>query len=130
MSHGLLTEEWADGVYSFRLGYGQWLELDQLLQVGPMALYVRLLDRTWKANDLREVIRVGLIGGGGSPAQALRLAKLYVEDRPIAESLGLALRIISAALFLPDGVDKPGEAQATEISTSGSTSPSPTGTLQ
>lgn len=129
MSHGLITEEWADGVYSFRIAYGQWLELDQLLQVGPLALYKRLLLGDWKANDIREITRVGLIGGGGSPAQALRLVKVYVEDRPIAEGVGLALKILAAALFLPDGVSKPtGEAVATEITDL--TSPSPTETLQ
>lgn len=129
--HGLVTQDWGDGTYTFRLAYGQWLELDQLLGVGPMALYVRLLNRQWKANDIREVVRLGLIGGGCDPLKALRLVKNYVEDRPLLESLPVALSIVAASLTPPDGVRKPGEAEAAETdATSASTSPPHTETLQ
>jgi hypothetical protein len=129
--HGLITEDWGDGTYQFRLGYGQWLELDQLLQVGPLALYARLLNRQWKANDLREIVRLGLIGGGCEPLKALRLVKNYVEDRPLLESVPFALKIMEAGLIVPDGARKPGEAGAAPSdATNASTSQPPTETLQ
>lgn len=129
--HGLVIEDWADGSYQFRLAYGQWLELDQLLQVGPMALYVRLLDRQWKANDIREIIRLGLIGGGCNPIKALQLTKTYVEERPLLESLPLAMEIVSASLTPPKGDRKPGKAKAAQkTETSASTSGPPSETLE
>lgn len=129
--HGLITREWGDGDYQFRLAYGQWLELDQLLGVGPMALYRRLINSQWKANDLREIIRLGLIGGGCDPLKALRLVKVYVEDRPLLESVEIAALIMEAGLVVPDGARKPGEAEAARTeATSASTSPPHTETLQ
>jgi hypothetical protein len=129
MSHGLITKDFADGTYSFRLAYGQWLELQEALNCGPLELYVNLLQRKWRVQHLREIIRIGLIGGGTNPADALRLVKRYVEDRPIIESVQLALEIVAASLTLPEGAEVPaGEAEPAE--TEGSTSLASLETLQ
>jgi len=131
MSHGLITKEFADGVYSFRLAYGQWLELQEALNCGPLELYVNLLQRKWRVQHLREIVRIGLIGGGTTPPDALRLVKRYVEERPIIESVQLALEIVAASLTLPEGAEVPaGEAEAAKTDTAGSTLPPSTGTLQ
>lgn len=121
MTHGLITREFADGTYSFRLAYGQWLELQEAVNCGPLELYVNLLQRRWRIQNLREIIRIGLIGGGADPASALRLVKRYVEDRPLLENVQLAIEIVAASIELPKGVEAPaGEAEAakTEESTS------------
>jgi hypothetical protein len=131
MSHGLITKEFADGAYSFRLAYGQWLELQETLNCGPLELYVNLLQRKWRVQHLREIIRIGLIGGGTNPPDALRMVKRYVEDRPIIESVQLALEIVAASLTLPEGAEAPaGEAEAAKTDSAGSTLPPSTETLQ
>jgi len=127
--HGLITEEWGDGVYSFRIGWGQWKELDELLQIGPVPLLKRFLYNEWRVADVREVIRVALIGGGATPVQAIKLVKLYVEDRPISENVGLASRILSGAMFVPEGSSL-GKAEATPKVETDSISKSPLETLQ
>lgn len=128
---GAITQDWGDGTYQFRLAYGQWLELDELLHVGPLALYSRIISQKWKANDLREIIRLGLIGGGCDPIKALRLVKTYVEERPLLENVSIAAQILEAALMTPEGARKPGEAEAAKAdATSVSTSPPHTETLQ
>lgn len=121
LAHGLITKEFADGTYSFRLAYGQWLELQEAAGCGPLELYVNLLQRRWRIQNIREIVRIGLIGGGADPASALRLVKRYVEERPLMENVQLAIEIVSASLQLPQGVEAPaGEAEAakTEESTS------------
>lgn len=129
--HGKITKEFADGTYSFRLAYGQWLELQEAVNCGPLELYVNLLQRKWRVQQLREIIRIGLIGGGATPADALRLVKRYVEDRPMLESVQLALEIVAASLTLPEGVEAPaGEAEAAKTDSAESTSPPSTETLQ
>jgi hypothetical protein len=131
MSHGLITKDFADGTYSFRLAYGQWLELQEALNCGPLELYVNLLQRKWRVQHLREIIRIGLIGGGTTPTDALRLVKRYVEDRPIIESVQLAIEIVAASLTLPEGAEVPaGEAEAVKTDSAGSTLPPSTETLQ
>jgi hypothetical protein len=47
---------------------------------------------------ISEVIRVGLIGGGMAPADALKKVRLYVHDRPPRENFGVAMTILQAGL--------------------------------
>jgi len=129
MSHGLITRGFADGTYSFRLAYGQWLELQEALNCGPLELYVNILQRRWRVQQVREIVRIGLIGGGATPADAIRLVKRYVEERPLMENVQLAIEIVAASLELPKGVEAPeGEAEAAK--TDESTSLPSTETLQ
>ncbi|RJP54320.1 MAG: gene transfer agent family protein [Anaerolineaceae bacterium] len=127
-----ITEDWGNGAYSFRLGWGEWQELDTLLQVGPQELYERLLRGKAHYNWPREIIRCGLVGAGMDPGQALKLVRLYCEQREILDNTAIALKIVQAALFTPENAkdDHPGEAEATAMNSAASTSPSPSGTLQ
>jgi hypothetical protein len=64
-------------------------------------------------NDLRETLRIGLIGGGATPDQALRLINRYCDDRPWAESLQPVTVILMAAMLGVPG-DEVGKKQTTE----------------
>lgn len=128
--HGLITKDWADGTYSFRLAYGQWLELQEAVNCGPLELYVNMLQRKWRVQHIREIIRIGLMGGGAEPVAALRLVKRYVEERPIVESVQIALEIVAASLALPQGEETPGEAVAASPNSAESTLPPSTEMLQ
>jgi hypothetical protein len=130
-AHGLITRDFADGTYSFRLAYGQWLELQEAVNAGPLELYVNLLQRKWRIQNIREIVRIGLIGGGATPADAIRLVRRYVEERPLMENVQLAIEIVAASLELPKGVEAPaGEAEAAKTDSEGSTSPPSMETLQ
>lgn len=124
--------DWADGTYQFRLAYGQLAELQEKTGCGPQFLLRRIVDGSWKVEDLRETIRIGLIGGGLDPLKALNLVRLYVEQRPLLESVAPAQAILGAALFGVEGEewpgkDAPGEARSADPSpTDGSTSPGST----
>lgn len=114
--------DWADGSYTFRLAWGQLIELQEQCDAGPFVVLQRLGTGQWRVGDISHAIRLGLIGGGTEPAKALKLVRDYVEARPPLENLMLARGILGVALQgAPD--EKPGEAEGE--ATSGSTT-SPT----
>jgi hypothetical protein len=106
-----ITVTWADDDYLFRLGWGELEELQEVCNAGPYALLARLYDESWRIADISETIRLGLIGGGMKPTDALKKVRAYVRDRPPMESLHFAQAILSAGVI---GVEdeKPGEPVA------------------
>ena len=93
--------EWADGEYDFRLSIGQLDEFDDLTGVGPghALAHIRAgVFGAWKAKWVREAIRLGLIGGGLDPHQALRLVKRYFDGQPIAPHLPTAQAVLLASV--------------------------------
>lgn len=128
-----VTLNWADGVYEFTLPWGHIVELQDKTGVGPYTLMARLMAQEWRVQDLRETIRLGLIGGGLPPSQALTLVQRYVEARPLLESVPIAQAIIMSALVAPEGVSSPKD-QAPEVieapETGALTQPAPTERVQ
>ena len=98
MRDAKIDQPFADGTYSFRLAYGQISELQEKCDCGPMRLLSRLQSGDWKIEDIFETVRLGLIGGGTEPKQALKLAERYVKERPPLENQPLALAIVFAGL--------------------------------
>lgn len=129
--HGTIAFPWADKTYTFRIAYGEWGELDRALKLGPIELYQKLLRQQWRAHELREIIRVALIGGGLDPSSALSLVGRYVEQRPILESAKPALLIMEAALIVEHETEiASGEAEAAKTDQEGSTLPPYSETVQ
>lgn len=126
-----ITFDWADGTYKFRLALGEIRELQEKTKIGPRRLYLRILAGDWLIDDLREPIRLGLIGGGMSPPKALDLVRRYVDGRPALESMEPSVRILAA--FLTGVSDDPvgktiAEGAATEATMTASVLPSPQST--
>lgn len=93
-----ISLDWADGHHTFALKWGQLAELQEKTDAGPYYVLGRLFDGTWRIEDIREPIRLGLIGGGMPPAQAMSLVRRYVEDRPPLENLTLAQAVMQASV--------------------------------
>ena len=101
---GQVTIEWADGEYVFVLKIKQLIELQELCDAGPPYILTRLQSGVWRVNDVRETIRIGLIGGGMPPNEALKKVARYVDEEPLAYNALVAQTVISAALFgAPEG---------------------------
>jgi hypothetical protein len=94
-----VTLTWADGDYVFRLGWGELAELQEKTDAGPYVVLQRLLSGQWRIEDISNVIRLGLIGGGLEPPKALRLVRTYVEARPPLENHPVAYAVLSAGLM-------------------------------
>jgi hypothetical protein len=74
-------------------------ELEAKTGHGIGALFRRFSTRTYSLSDVLEVIRLGLIGGGTTPAEAARLVNVYCIARPQAEVFAVADGVISALFF-------------------------------
>jgi hypothetical protein len=118
-----VTFPWGDGPHTFRLALGQLRELQDKCGAGPIEVLDRLRERRWRVEDVREPIRLGLVGGGMDPLAALVLVDRYVDQRPsLAENVRHAQGILIAALIgVPD--DPVGKAAAERTATAGSASP-------
>lgn len=111
MRDAAITLAWADGDYTFRLGWGELEGLQEATDSGPYVILNRLQTSTWRVGDIAHVIRFGLIGGGKTPVEALHLVRKWVEARPPAENLLMAQAVLTAGILgAPD--EKPGEAEA------------------
>lgn len=106
-----ITLEWADGEYDFKLGIGELRELQEKTRrvkntkgefeyVSPMKLFYRLSNDEWLLDDVREPIRIGLIGGGMPPIDASRLVKRYVDEVPEwTLNCSVAANVVAAAVI-------------------------------
>ena len=137
---GTVSLQFGDAEYSFRIAFGQWRELQESVNkprleigeptLGPMPLLRAMLDGSAWPNDVREVIRLGLIGGGMKSDRALVLVKRHVEIGPYFPNVPIAREILQVAMFGPpdDQVGK-GPAPTAETATDGSSSPQSTASV-
>lgn len=109
---GAVTRPWGDGDHVFRLPIDQLLELQERCGAGPVEILDRLCQRRWRVQDVRETIRLALIGGGMAPLEALARVKRYVDSRPLLESIEPAVAALGAALVGPVEDDAPGKQTA------------------
>jgi len=91
--------DFGDGAYTFRLAWGQLIELQEKCDAGPYVILSRLDGVDWRMQDISETIRLGLVGGGLEPVKATKLVRRYVEERPPLESLMIARGILAVALM-------------------------------
>lgn len=131
--HGQLELTWGDGPHVFRLAIGEIRELQEKTGCGPMELVKRMIHGTWRIDDIRETVRLGLIGGGLDPIKSLSLVARYVDQRPLAESVPVAQAVLSVLLFGGDEEDRPAppkDEAATSSQMGGSRSPRSTELVQ
>lgn len=67
---------------------------------------LRSIGGDWRVEDVRETIRLGLIGAGMSPTDAFVIVSAYVDDIekfPLVENVGVAASILLHALTAPKG---------------------------
>lgn len=105
--NGQIELAWGDGDHTFNVAkLAQVFELEDKCGCGVMEVFTRIRESRWKFADIREVIRLGLIGAGMDPPKALLLVKRYVDDRPWGESVPVAMAILMAAIVGVEG-DQP-----------------------
>lgn len=110
---------WQGGEHEFCIAaVGNIMALEGACKSGMGSVYGRLIDGTWWLNDIRETIRLGLIGGGMTPAEAMDIVKANVDANPkgFAPSVLVAIAILEAALVgVPD--DPVGKTTAADAET-------------
>lgn len=77
---GEVRFDWAGEERTFRLAIGELRLLQEATDAGPMELLRRIQEGSWRIDDLREVLRLGLIGGGLHPDKEVApLIRLYID---------------------------------------------------
>ncbi len=114
MATGEIELTWGDGPHKFNIAkIKSVLELEEKCEAGIAEIFQRIRSDRWHINDVRETLRISLIGGGMTPDKALSLINRYCDDRPWAESLQPAMLIIMAAMVGVPG-DEVGKKEETE----------------
>jgi Phage tail tube protein, GTA-gp10 len=111
--NGEVELTWGDGEHKFNIAKLKCiLELEEKCGSGVAEVFNRIRDGRWKFNDIRETLRLGLIGAGMMPDRALRLINRYCDDRPWTENLLPAQAVLIAAM-----VGVPGDDLAKKVET-------------
>ena len=99
--HAAIEQDWADGTYTFRLGLAEIEELERKRDLGIFELAKRLSPevRQARSTDITETLRLGLIGGGMTPVDALAKVRKYVDERPLDENRDIAYAVVLAGLM-------------------------------
>ncbi len=105
---GKITLEWGDSEYAFRLGHRELYQLQEKCDAGPRRIAARLMlydpiknpfGDDYRMDDVRETIRLGLMGGGKTQAEALTLVMRFVDSRPLEENRIIAFKILEPAVW-------------------------------
>lgn len=98
---------WAGGEHEFALPINLLRALQDKCDAGPAWILARLGSQRWMVDDVIAPIRLGLEGGGMEKAEAQKLVRQHVEDRPLTESVLTAQAIMMSVLY---GAEDDGEA--------------------
>lgn len=81
---------------TFRLGYDNLLALQDACGSGYLQIFYRLSEKSARVEDVRETLRIGLIGAGVDA----KIAKRLVEENlfPLAEPQIIATLVLGAAI--------------------------------
>ena len=112
-----VTLNWVGGEHEFALPIGQLRAVQQNTNAGPEELLQRMARGAWRVDDLIEVIRQGLIGGGMKASEAGPMILKLFDQHPLAQFREVAYQILAAALVgveddpvgEPEGVTPPPE---------------------
>ncbi|MEM7296576.1 MAG: gene transfer agent family protein [Pseudomonadota bacterium] len=119
--------DWVCGRHTFALNIGELRMLQKNCNAGPEAILIRLRTGLWEVDDIVEILRLGLIGGGMESAEAGPMVRHACDIAPLLSYKPMAYDILAAALIgnTDDPVgEQPGVSQ---VETDGS---SPKSTVQ
>jgi hypothetical protein len=102
-------------------------ELQDKCDAGPQLIWQRLVDGTWKIADVRETLRLGLIGGEMKPIDAAKMVDRYVDTGSLLANVIYARAVLQAALAGPPVKKKRKQSKptTTEPTTGDASSTSP-----
>jgi hypothetical protein len=132
---GETREDFAGEERAFRIRLGEIRRIEDKCKVGvgevgrrlsvafyikykrPEASIVELLGHGIQiyADDVREVIYQGLVGGGMSSGEATKLVRMEIDDRGmlgLIDNVGVALVALAGARSIPEGGEPAGEPKA------------------
>lgn len=101
-----------EGYHDLCLRIDELIQLQEKLGVGPNVAATRLLQGEWLVEDVRETVRLGLIGGGMSQRDAFDLVGRCIREGHLLDYAAIAANLLFAALAGIEDEPLPGEAEA------------------
>lgn len=101
---------WVGGEHEFALTLGELRALQQVCDAGPEQILNRILDSKWLVDDLYNVVRLGLIGGGMESTVAAKLATEMFDQNGLVSFKLPTQAILISALVGPED-DQVGERE-------------------
>lgn len=100
---------WPGGEHLFALPLGRLRALQTSCNAGPEELFNRLRSGAWRIDDLIEILRHGLIGGGMDDAEAGPMVVRLMEVHAPVEFKMAAYMVLSHGILGPedDSAGKP-----------------------
>ncbi|QPC43488.1 gene transfer agent family protein [Kaustia mangrovi] len=108
-----VTFTWAGDERTFRLAIKEALALEDRRDCGLAEIAGRLSSARWRIDDIREPLRLGLIGAGLDAAKARKLVEDNVVPGRLAEHV-LAARAVLMASLVGDPNEPVGKEEAAE----------------
>lgn len=93
---------WPGGEHAFRLGIEELRVIQQKTDCGPEHILRKIEHGWWTVDELREVLRNGLIGGGMKPVDAMKAVDKAFDDAPAISFKVPAMEVMSTYLFGPE----------------------------
>ena len=109
-----VTQTWGDGEHRFRHVLGDLEAEARRSGAGPYFRLFAVFAVRGGARWPHHILRLGLIGGGMAPVEALALVRTYCDERPWLESKPPSVAVLMALLLgMPeDEADASGEGAA------------------
>lgn len=115
---GSVSFRWADGdEHRFRLAIAGLRDIQEATKSSPFTVLARLQSHQPMVEDLREVLRHGLIGGGMKAPEAAKAIERWVDGEPLADSIVPAIAVLAAGLYGPPDEDAGKSPAASEART-------------
>jgi hypothetical protein len=104
---------WPAGEHDFCLRIGELRALEQRCDAGIAQILLRLMGSTFKVDDVFEVLRLGLQGGGMSERQAIKTIDLAFPHANLFGLAPTAAKVLLAFTSWPigQGEDEPDEGE-------------------
>lgn len=113
--NGLVVLDWGGDIRKFRLTIERILALQDARDSGIGEIAIRLATNRYWLQDVRETIRLGLLGGGTKEKVVERLVAEYVREGTIKDCAYLARLIVDAALYEEEPLPTSGEAEGSAV---------------
>ena len=97
------------GIQTFQMTIAGLEELQEACDAGPEELLDRVITGRWRVADIREPLRLGLIGGGMAATEALLTVNRYAAPGNLVSHKSLVIGVLGAAIAGAPDEDVPPE---------------------
>jgi hypothetical protein len=126
MSQTLIRRPFAGQDRPFDLRIGEITALERICACGIYGIVARIVTHQAYAADIRETIRLGLVGGGMTDAESTRLVMESCDGYPLSEHMPLAIDILKCVVQGLPAVSEDGDTGKAMPETPGQASPAGT----